>query len=122
MQWKIIKETPRKFADESYYLKAERGCSEGTIVLEICWVQIMYALTVELFNGEEAPDLIYDCMVYREDRIEKYGQQIMRITDVSPVSKFKRLDSMQQDGVLNHVLCEKYNVAFKSTLPAKENV
>lgn len=120
MQWKITKEIPRKYVDESYYLKAERSCTEGILILEICWAQIMYALTVELFNGKNHPDLIYDCMVFYEDRIEKYGHQIMRITDSSPVSKLKRLDSTQKDGVLNHVLCEKYNVEFKSTLPAKD--
>jgi hypothetical protein len=46
MKWKIIKEIPRKFIDESYYLKAEYNYSEGTIILEIDWAQIMYALTV----------------------------------------------------------------------------
>ncbi|WP_444912478.1 hypothetical protein [Microbulbifer sp. PAAF003] len=121
MQWKIVKEIPRKFADESYYLKAERDCSEGTLVLEICWAQIMYALTVDLIKDNDNAELIYDCMVFYEDRIEKYGHQIMRITENSPISKLERLDSLQQDGVLNYVLSEKYGVTFKTALPDKEN-
>ncbi|WP_413662933.1 hypothetical protein ACG1BZ_06685 [Microbulbifer sp. CNSA002] len=119
MQWKIVKEIPRKFADESYYLKAERDCSEGTLVLEICWAQIMYALTVDLIKDNDNAELIYDCMVFYEDRIEKYGHQIMRITENSPISKLERLDSLQQDGVLNYVLSEKYGVTFKTELPDK---
>jgi hypothetical protein len=121
MKWKLVKETPRKFADESYYLKAERKCSEGILVLEICWAQIMYALTVELFKGDDSSELVYDCMVFHEDRIEKYGHQIMRITESSPLKKLKRLDSLQKDAVLNHVLSEKYNIVYKTTLPEKEN-
>lgn len=119
MNWKIIRESPRKVADESYYLKAERSCSEGTLVLEICWAQIMYALTVELFKDSVNVECIYDCMVFYEDRIEKYGHQIMRITEESPISKFERLISLQKDGVLNHFLSEIYNVTYKSTLPEK---
>ena len=121
MKWEIIKEIPRKFADESYYLKAERICSEGTLVLEVCWAQIMYAMTVELVKEKDDPELIYDCMVFYEDRVEKYGHQIMRIAENSPVSKLERLDLLQKDGVLNFVLSEKYNVTYKSILPAKPN-
>jgi hypothetical protein len=49
MNWSIIKENPRKYADGSYYLKAERDCSEGTLVLEISFIErFMYDLTVNL--------------------------------------------------------------------------
>jgi len=51
MNWKIVKENKRKYADTSYYLKAERDCSEGTIKLEISWVErFMYDLTVNLYR------------------------------------------------------------------------
>jgi hypothetical protein len=45
----------------------------------------------------------------------------MRITEKSPISKFKRLNILQKDGVLNHVLSEKYSVTYRSTLPEKKN-
>ena len=45
----------------------------------------------------------------------------MRMTDDSPISKLKRLDTIQKDGVLNYVLCEKYDVNFTTTLPEKKN-
>ena len=121
MKWKIVEENPRKFADESYSLKAELRTVEGTFFLEVCWAQIMYALTVELVKNNEDPELVYDCMVFYEDRIEKYGHQIMRITQKSPFESFKRLYSLQKDGVLNHVLGEKYDVVFKTTLPESQN-
>jgi hypothetical protein len=60
-------------------------------------------------------------MIFYEDRIEKYGHQVMRITEKSPISKFKRLNILQKDGVLNHVLSEKYSVTYRSTLPEKKN-
>jgi len=119
MSWKIIKETQRQYADESYYLKAEKTCQEGTLVLEIAWAQIMYALTVDLCKGNTESELLYDCMVFFEDRIEKYGHQIMRITKNNPLGVLRRLDLSQKDGVLNHYLSEKYNVTYKSTLPKK---
>ncbi|AOT08750.1 hypothetical protein [Pseudoalteromonas luteoviolacea] len=121
MNWKIIEEVPREFADESYSLKAECDCTEGTIVLEIVWAQIMYALTADLIRINEEPELIYDCMVFCEDRIEKYGHQVMRITDKSPFSTLLRLSSMQKDGVLNHYLSERYGVTFRTELPRQVN-
>lgn len=119
MNWNIIKEEQRKFADESYYLKAERNCPEGKLVLEICWAQFMYNITVDLFQGVENKKHMFGCMVFCDDRIEKYGHQILRMTNVSPMNKLERLDSMQKDGVLNYNISEKYNVAFKSDLPQK---
>jgi len=121
MKWKIIKENKRKFADQSYYLKAERNCSEGTLVLEVCWAQIMYSLSVDLFRDDENSKCLYCCLVFYNDRIEKYGHQILRITDDSPISKLKRLESLQKDGALNYVLSKRYNVTFETTLPVKEN-
>jgi len=121
MQWNIIEEISRKYADESYYLKAECVCAEGTLVLEIEWAQIMYALTVNLVKENEEQKIVYDCMVFYEDRIEKYGHQIMRITDGSPLRTLRRLDSMQKDGVLNYYLGEKYNVSFETELPKQLN-
>jgi hypothetical protein len=121
MHWKIIEEIPRKYADESYYLKAECACAEGTLVLEIGWAQIMYALTVDLVKGNKEQEIVYDCMVFCEDRIEKYGHQIMRITDGSPFRTLRRLYSMQKDGVLNYYLGEKYNVSFETKLPKQLN-
>ena len=121
MSWEILKETERSFADESYFLRAERDCLEGKLVLEIEWAQIMYAVTVDLFRDNSKPDLVYDCMVYYEDRIEKYGHQLMRMTKESPLRTLKRLSDLQQDGVLNHVLSEKYNITYETTLPKKAN-
>jgi len=128
MKWKIIKENKREFADKSYYLKAERECKEGKLILEICWAQIMYALSINLiskntglksFLKKESKRDLYGCLVFYNDRIEKYGHQIMRMTEESPISKFKRLDSLQKDGVLNYVISEKHNVTFETTLPEK---
>ncbi|AJQ95497.1 hypothetical Protein YC6258_03461 [Gynuella sunshinyii YC6258] len=81
----------------------------------------MYALTVEIFKKDSDPELIYDCMVYYEDRIEKYGHQVMRMIESSPVKNLKKLNSFQRDGVLNHELSEKYNVTFKTNLPVRGN-
>jgi hypothetical protein len=130
MNWKIIKENQRKYADKSYYLKAEKQCSEGTLVLEICWIdRFMYNLSVDLYKENKGRkfilkkkirrQLIFNCSIFQNDRIEKYGHQIMRITDDSPISKFKRLNSLQKDGVLNHNLSEKFNVSFVTKLPEK---
>ncbi len=130
MNWRIIKENQRKYADTSYYLKAERDCSEGTLVLEISWIErFMYDLSVHLhrkntkptffFFGKVKPLSMYSTLVFYNDRIEKYGHQIMRITDDSPISKFKRLDSLQKDGVLNYMLSKKYDVDFTTTLSEK---
>lgn len=121
MGWEIIEEKPRLFADESYSLKARCGCAEGTLVLEIVWAQIMYALTVDFIRMNEEPKRIYDCMVFCEDRIEKYGHQIMRMTEKSPVKTLLRLESMQKDGILNYYLSEKYEVTFKTKLPLRDN-
>jgi len=49
MKWKIINEQKREYADTSYYLKAERNIKEGTLVLEINWVEnFMYDLSIYL--------------------------------------------------------------------------
>lgn len=128
MKWKVIKENKRQFADKSYYLKAERECKEGKLILEICWAQIMYSLSVELFSEntnykrffkKTNQEVMYSTLVFYNDRIEKYGHQIMRMTDDSPISKLKRLDSLQKDGALNYILSEKFNVNFETTLPEK---
>ena len=130
MNWKIIKETKRKYADESYYLKAEKKCSEGLITLEISFIErFMYDLSVKLdrkepkrkflFFKDTKPDLLYSCLVFYNGRIEKYGHQIMRITEESPIEKLNRLDSFQKDGVLNWSLGEKYNIEFTTNLPEK---
>ncbi|WP_428241545.1 hypothetical protein [Gynuella sp.] len=66
--------------DESYFLKAVCSCVEGELVLEIGWTQIMYALTVELFPLEGDTELVYDRMIFSEDRVEIYGHKLMRIT------------------------------------------
>ena len=121
MAWKVIKELPREYRDESYILLAEKICTEGKLRLEIVWAQIMYSVTIDLLVEGEEPNLIYDCMVFCDDRIEKYGHQLMRITKNMPVQKLLRLDSIQKDGVLNHYLSEKYNVEFKSELPDSPN-
>jgi len=131
MNWKIVKENKRKYADTSYYLKAERDCAEGTIKLEISWVErFMYDLTVNLYRKnpkrkffffkDKKPDLLYCSLVFYNDRIEKYGHQIMRMTDDSPISKLKKLDSLQKDGVMNYILSDKFNVSFETTLPEKK--
>jgi hypothetical protein len=133
MNWKIIKENQRKYADTSYYLKAELECSEGFLVLEICWIdRFMYNLSVDLHRNDKPrkfllkksrkPQLMFICSIFCNDRIEKYGHQIMRITDDSPIVKLKRLDSLQKDGVLNYNLSERYGVSFITTLPDKENI
>jgi len=128
MKWEIIKENKREFADKSYYLKAEKECEEGKLILEICWAQMMYALSVDLISKniglksllkKESKRDLYGCLVFYNDRIEKYGHQIMGMTEESPISKLKRLDSFQKDLALNHVLSEKYDVTFETTLPEK---
>lgn len=130
MDWKIIKETKRKFADESYYLKAEKECTEGLITLEISFIErFMYDLSVKLYRKEPKrkfflfkdtkPDLLYSCLDFYNGRIEKYGHQIMRMTQETPLKKLKRLDSFQKDGVLNWNLGKKFNIEFKTHLPEK---
>ncbi|AZJ34794.1 hypothetical protein [Tenacibaculum singaporense] len=130
MNWKIITENKRRYADTSYYLKAERDCIEGTIVLEIYWIEnFMYDLTVYLYRNEPKrkflffkstkPETLYSCLVFYNGRIEKYGHQIMRMTEDAPLEKLKRLDSFQKDGVLNYKIGEKYSLDFTTTLPEK---
>lgn len=90
MKWNIIKEHKREYADTSYYLKAERGITDGTIVLEISWIEnFMYDLSVNLYTKNTglksvfkkvSKRYIYGQLVFYDDRIEKYGHQIMRIT------------------------------------------
>ena len=129
MNWKIIKEHKRKYADKSYYLKAEREIDNGTLVLEIKWIEnFMYNLEVNLFSKNTglasilkkvSEQYIYGHLIHCNDRIEKYGHQIMRITDESPMSKFKRLDELQGDSVLNWNLFEKQNIKIQTSLPEK---
>lgn len=119
MSWTIVKEKKRSFADESYFLKAVCSCAEGELVLEIVWAQIMYALTVELFPLKGDTELVYDSMIFYEDRVEIYGHKLMRITAKSTLSKLRRIDSMQKDGVMNYYLTEHHGVSFKSDLPSK---
>ncbi|WP_298418549.1 hypothetical protein [uncultured Kordia sp.] len=132
MNWRIIKETQRKYADESYYLKAEKQCLEGSLVLEISFIErFMYDLTVNLYRKKPKrkflffksfkPDCLYNCLVFYNEKIEKYGHQIMRMTEDSPTEKLKRLDSFQKDGVLNYNIREKYDVDFTTHLPEKDN-
>ncbi len=132
VSWKIIRENQRKFADKSYYLNAERECAEGTLVLEVSWPQGMYAITVYLihrdkkrswiFFKKENRELLYSCFVTYNDRVEKYGHQLMRIADDSPISKFKRLDSLQKDAVLNWTLFSKHKVEFTTSLPKAKSL
>ncbi|WP_299208769.1 hypothetical protein [uncultured Dokdonia sp.] len=129
MKWKIIKERKREYADTSYYLKAERDIKEGTLTLEIDWIEnFMYDLSVNLHTKNTglksifkkvSKRYIYGHLVSYNDRIEKYGHQIMRITDESPMNKFKRLDSLQKDSVLNWSLLDKRNIEIKTKLPQK---
>ncbi|WP_298511282.1 hypothetical protein [uncultured Kordia sp.] len=130
MSWKIIKENQRKYADTSYYLKAEKECDEGKLVLEILWPDgFMYIISVDLYTKNEKRKFffqkkikkqnIYGCFVSYNDRIEKYGHQIMRMTNKEPIRKLKRLDALQKDGVLNYRLAEKYDITFETTLLEK---
>ena len=129
MNWKIIKENKRQYADTSYYLKAERECSEGKLVLEISWVKnFMYDVSVYLYTKNTgiksifkkiSKRYVYGHLVQKDDRIEKYGHQIMRITDESPMLKIKRLDALQKDMVLNWNLFNKHDIEIKTTLPEK---
>ncbi len=129
MKWKIIKEHKRKYADTSYYLKAERDVANGTLLLEIKWVEnFMYDLSVDLYTKNTGLKSIFKkvskCYIYGHlvpyyDRIEKYGYQIMRITDYSPMNKFKRLKELQGDSVLNWNLFNKNNIEIKTSLPEK---
>jgi hypothetical protein len=130
MKWKIIKENKREYADTSYYLKAERDITDGTLVLKISWIEnFMYDLSVSLYTKNTglksifkkvSSRYIYGHLVSYTDRIEKYGHQIMRITEDSPMSKFKRLDSLQGDGVLNWNLFNKHDIEIKTKLPEKK--
>lgn len=131
MNWKITQESKRNYADTSYSLKAERDSLEveGKLVLEVCWIDFMYELTVSLYRNEpkrififfksRSPETLYHCLVYYNERIEKYGHQIMRITEEAPLEKIKRLDSLQKDDVLNFMIREKYNVDYTTDLPEK---
>ncbi|MGG8495457.1 hypothetical protein ACQY1Q_03500 [Tenacibaculum sp. TC6] len=131
MKWKIIKEHKREYADTSYYLKAKRGLIDGTLVLEVNWVEnFMYDLSVHLYKKntglksifrKESKRYVYGHLIFPSDRIEKYGHQIMRITEDSPMKSLKRLDELQGDSVLNWNLSNKYNLEFKTLLPEKIN-
>ncbi|MFK7749640.1 MAG: hypothetical protein AB8B65_14685 [Kordia sp.] len=130
MKWEIIKEHKREYADTSYCLKAIRNVKEGTLILKIDWVEnFMYNLSVYLHTKNTgfksifkkvSKRYIYGHLVFENDRIEKYGHQIMRITDESPMRKIKRLNELQKDSVLNWNLFDKYNVEIKTELP--ENI
>ncbi|PKH49507.1 hypothetical protein CXF68_01855 [Tenacibaculum sp. Bg11-29] len=129
MKWKIIKEHKREYADTAYYLKAERDVTDGTLVLEISWVEnFMYDLSVDLYTKNTglksifkkiSKNYIYGHLVFPSDRIEKYGHQLMRIIDDSPMKKLKRLDELQGDSVLNHNLSNKHDIEIKTLLPEK---
>lgn len=129
MKWKIINEQKRKYADTSYYLKAERGVTDGNLVLEIIWIEnFMYDLQVNLYIKNTGLKSIfkkvtnryvYGHLISYNDRIEKYGHQIMRITDDSPMNKFKRLGELQGDSVLNWNLSNKHEIEIKTSLPEK---
>lgn len=129
MEWKIIKEHKRKFADTSYYLKAEKNITNGTLILEIKWVKnFMYDLSVDLYTKNTglksifkkvSKRYIYGHLVSYNDRIEKYGHQIMRITNDLPLIKFNRLVELQGDSVLNWNLFDTYNLEIKTVLPEK---
>jgi hypothetical protein len=132
MHWKVIRENERKFADTSYYLYAERTCPEGRLVLEISWVErFMYTITVMRYDKESGrklwfkkstkPQLVYTSAVFYEDRIEKYGHQLMRMTEMSPLEALKRLNSLQKDGVLNYNLSRKSGVDIRTKLPANDS-
>ncbi len=129
MKWKIIKEHKREYADTSYYLKAERNVTDGILVLEIRWVEnFIYDLSVHLHTKNTglksifkkvSKRYIYGHLVFPSDRIEKYGHQIMRIADESPVNKIKRLEELQGDSVLNWNLFNKNGIEIKTSLPEK---
>lgn len=129
MGWKIIKEHKREYADTSYYLKAQREVTEGTLFLKISWIEnFMYELSVELLIQNRglksifkkvSKRYIYGHLVAYNDRIEKYGHQIIRITNDSPMCKIKRLNELQKDSVLNWGISNKYDIEIKTTLPEK---
>lgn len=131
MKWKIIKEHKREYADTSYYLKAKRDLIDKTLVLEVNWVEnFMYDLSVYLYKKntglksifrKESKRYVYGHLIFPSDRIEKYGHQIMRITEDLPMKSLKRLNELQGDSVLNWNLSNKYNLEFKTLLPEKIN-
>ncbi|WP_299257432.1 hypothetical protein [uncultured Aquimarina sp.] len=131
MEWKIIKEHKREYADTSYYLKAEKDVTGGTLILEINWIEnFMYDLSVHLHTKNTglksifkkvSKRYVYGNLVFPSDRIEKYGHQIMRITDDSPMKKLKRLDELQGDSILNWNLSNKHDLEIKTLLPEKIN-
>ena len=131
MKWKIIKEHKREYADTSYYLKAKRDLIDKTLVLEVNWVEnFMYDLSVYLYKKntglksifrKESKRYVYRHLIFPSDRIEKYGHQIMRITEDLPMKSLKRLNELQGDSVLNWNLSNKYNLEFKTLLPEKIN-
>ena len=131
MEWEIIKEHKREYADTSYYLKAERDSIEGTLVLEISWVEnFMYDLSIHLYTKNTglksifkkvSKRYVYGHLVFPSDRVEKYGHQIMRITEDSPIKNLKRLDELQGDSVLNWNLSNKHDLEIKTLLPEKIN-
>ena len=130
MKWEIIKEHKRVYADTSYYLKAKRDITDGTLVLEIKWVKnFMYDLSVYLYTKNSglksifkkiSKNYLYGHLVFPNDRIEKYGLQIMRITEDSPMEKLKRLNKLQGDSVLNWNLSKKHDIEIKTMLPEKK--
>ena len=130
MKWKIIKEHKREYADTTYYLKAKRDVTGGTLILEIGWVEnFMYNISVDFYvkntglksiSKKVTKRYIYGHLVFSNDRIEKYGHQIIRITNDSPMIKFRRLDELQGDSVLNWNLSNKRDIEIKTLLPEKE--
>jgi hypothetical protein len=131
MKWKIIKERKREYADTSYYLKAERKVTDGTLILEISWIKnFMYELSIDLCTKNTGLKSIFKkvskCYVYGHlifpcDRIEKYGHQIMRIISKSPMKTLKKLNKLQGDNVLNWNLSNKHKIKIKTLLPKKNN-
>jgi len=71
------------------------------------------------FFQKTKAQIIDSCFVSYDDRVEKYGHQIMRITKESPISKLKRMDSLQTDGALNWQIFSERNIEVKTTLPEK---
>lgn len=131
MKWKIIKERKRKYADTSYYLKAEREIIDGTLVLEVSWIEnFMYDLSINLYTKNKglksifnnvSERYIYGHLIFPSDRIEKYGHQIMRILDNHPIKKLERIKKLQGDSVLNWNLSNKLDIEFRTSLPEKIN-
>ena len=63
---------------------------------------------------------MYGVIASIDHKVEKYGPQIIRMTQNDTLNSIQRMDSLQKDAALNWNLSNKFDVDFKTDLPEKK--